>query len=89
MRATYAGALLNGPFAVIVGNNSSMIGFCDRLKLRPLTAAVKGNRSYLASEEAAIWAADGQPDESWPIDAGRPVVFDLEAKAVESLAHTV
>jgi glutamate synthase domain-containing protein 1 len=89
MRTTYAGALLNGPFAVIVGNDTSMIGFCDRLKLRPLTAAIKGDRSYLGSEEAAIWAVDGPPDESWPIDAGRPVVFNLEAKHVGSFAHTV
>jgi len=88
MRATYAGALLNGPFAVIVGFNQGMFGFCDRLKLRPLVAAEKGNRAYLASEEAAIWAIDGEPDRSWPIDAGRPVAFTLQEAQVGSLAVT-
>lgn len=76
-RETYAGALLNGPFAVIAGHNSGMVGLSDRLKLRPLAAATKGDRAYIASEEAAIWAVDGKPDESWPIDAGKPVRFDL------------
>lgn len=80
VRQTYAGALLNGPFAVIAGYDQGMVGFCDRLKLRPLTAARKGDRAYLASEEAAIWAVDGKPEESWPIDAGKPVVFNLEEK---------
>jgi glutamate synthase domain-containing protein 1 len=76
-RETYAGALLNGPFAVIAGHNTGMVGLSDRLKLRPLAAATKGDRAYIASEEAAIWAVDGRPDESWPIDAGKPVRFDL------------
>ncbi|HEY3396413.1 MAG TPA: glutamine amidotransferase family protein [Armatimonadota bacterium] len=88
MRQVYAGALLNGPFAVIAGYNGGMVGFCDRLKLRPLTAAEKGDRSYLASEEAAIWAVDGKPEVSWPIDAGKPVVFNLEEEKVASLANS-
>jgi glutamate synthase domain-containing protein 1 len=80
MRQTYAGALLNGPFGVIAGHNGGMFGMSDRLKLRPLAAATKGDRAYIASEEAAIWAVDGQPDEAWPIDAGTPVRFDLQGK---------
>jgi glutamate synthase domain-containing protein 1 len=88
MRTAYPGALLNGPFAVIAGNTTDMIGFCDRLKLRPLTAAENGDRAYLASEEAAIWAVNGKPERSWPIDAGKPVVFSLEENKVASLAHT-
>ena len=88
LRAAYAGALLNGPFAVLVGFAGGVLGFCDRLKLRPLTAAEKGDRVYLASEESAIWAMDGPPDRSWPIDAGKPVVFRLEEEKVAALAHT-
>ncbi len=88
LRQTYAGALLNGPFAVIAGYNGGMVGFCDRLKLRPLCAAEKGDRAYVASEEAAIWAVDGRPDRSWPIDAGQPVVFTLKEEKVAAFAHT-
>lgn len=78
MRQVYTGALLNGPFAVIAGHEGGMVGLSDRLKLRPLAAAEKGDKGYIASEEAAIWAAAGQPDRSWPIDAGKPVRFDLQ-----------
>ncbi len=55
-----------------------MVGLSDRLKLRPLVAAEKGDRAYIASEEAAIWAVDGKPDKSWPADAGTPVRFELQ-----------
>lgn len=78
MRTVYAGAMLNGPFAVIAGHNGGMVGLSDRLKLRPLVAATRGPRAYLASEEAAIWAVDGKPEVSWPVDAGSPVRFDLQ-----------
>ena len=78
MRVTYSGALLNGPFAVIAGHDGGMVGLSDRLKLRPLVAAESGDRAYIASEEAAIWAIDGKPEKSWPIDAGTPIRFDLE-----------
>ncbi len=77
MRRAYTGALLNGPFAVIAGHDGGMVGLSDRLKLRPLAAAEHGDRAYIASEEAAIWCAGGKPDKSWPIDAGKPVRFDL------------
>ncbi len=77
MRQTYSGALLNGPFGVIAGHNGGMFGMSDRLKLRPLAAATKGNKAFIASEEAAIWSVDGAPDKAWPIDAGTPVRFDL------------
>jgi glutamate synthase domain-containing protein 1 len=78
MRAAYAGALLNGPFAVIAGHNRGMVGLSDRLKLRPLVAATNGERCYIGSEEAAVWAADGAPETAWPIDAGKPVVFNMQ-----------
>jgi glutamate synthase domain-containing protein 1 len=77
LRTTYAGALLNGPFAVIAGHDTGMVGLSDRLKLRPLAAAVKGDKAYLGSEEAAIWAAGGKPEKAWAVDAGKPERFDL------------
>jgi len=78
IRQAYGGALLNGPFAVIAGHNGGMVGLSDRLKLRPLAAAQSGDRAYIASEEAAIWAVGGKPELSWPIDAGVPVRFNLQ-----------
>ena len=37
-----------------MGFTGGMIGLNDRLKLRPLVAARKDDRLYIASEEAAI-----------------------------------
>ena len=40
IRMAYASALMNGPFAIVVANRDFMMGFTDRIKLRPL---VSGN----------------------------------------------
>ena len=60
LRIVYGGALLNGPFSVLVGHSEGMIGLNDRTKLRPMCAARKGDMLYVSSEEAAIVATDVQ-----------------------------
>ena len=35
IRLTYGSALMNGPFAICVANEHSLVGFTDRIKLRP------------------------------------------------------
>jgi len=54
LRTVYASALLNGPFAIVIGHEGGMVGLNDRLKLRPLVAARKNNKLFIGSEEAAI-----------------------------------
>ncbi|MBN1214561.1 MAG: glutamine amidotransferase family protein [Candidatus Lokiarchaeota archaeon] len=59
IRATYRSAMLNGPFSIVVGQNSpkpTMIGLSDRKKLRPLVAAISNDENciYLSSEEASF-----------------------------------
>lgn len=77
VRATYGGALVNGPFSVLVSDGEVLIGLNDRIKLRPLVAAVHGDRLFLASEEAAIRAVCREPDRVWSPDAGEPVIGKL------------
>jgi len=77
LRMTYAPAMLNGPFGVIVSNSDTMIGLNDRIKLRPLIAATDGDFSYIASEEAAIRCI-AEPEKVWAPKAGTPVVAKLE-----------
>lgn len=79
IRAVYGGALLNGPFAVVVGSTGRMIGFSDRTKLRPQVCARGGDRLYIASEEAAIRTICPDPDVVWHPDGGEPVVGELQA----------
>lgn len=78
LRMTYASALVNGPFAVIVGHSRGMIGLNDRIKLRPLVAAVKDDLLYVASEEAAIREICPRPDRVWAPRAGQPVIGELK-----------
>ncbi len=74
LRAVYGPALLNGPFAVVLGMAEGMVALNDRIKLRPLVAARKGSMVYVASEESAIREICPRPDRSWMPRAGEPVV---------------
>jgi len=77
LRIIYGSALVNGPFSVVVANSRYMVGLNDRVKLRPLVAARKGNTLYLSSEEAAIRAACRDLDTVWMPKAGEPIVGRL------------
>ncbi|RPI63300.1 MAG: hypothetical protein EHM48_02725 [Planctomycetaceae bacterium] len=78
VRMTYAPALLNGPFSILVGFRGGMIALNDRIKLRPMTAASKGKRIYVASEEAAIRVICPQPDKVWQLPAGDPLLVKVD-----------
>jgi len=77
LRMVYGPALLNGPFAVVLGMGEGMVALNDRIKLRPLVAARKDSRVYVASEESAIREICPKPDRSWMPRAGEPVVARL------------
>ena len=77
LRQVYGSLLLNGPFAVIIAHQGEMIGLTDRIKLRPLTAAVNGTRLFLSSEEAAIRLVSPHLDRIWNPRGGEPVVASL------------
>ena len=83
LRMVYGPALLNGPFAVVLGMSDGMVALNDRIKLRPLVAARDGVIVYVASEESAIREICAHPAESWMPRAGEPVVARVspEAKA--------
>ena len=81
LRATYGGALLNGPFSVIAGFKNGIIALNDRVKLRPLVAARKDDFAYVASEEAAIRVVQNELDRVWSPAGGEPVIVMLEEPA--------
>jgi glutamate synthase domain-containing protein 1 len=74
LRAVYGPAMLNGPFAIVLGFNGGMVALNDRIKLRPLVAARKGDVIMVASEESAIRSVMDAPDRLWAPKAGEPVV---------------
>ena len=62
------------PFAIIVANNKMMMGLNDRIKLRPLVAALNGEYFFISSEESAIRVVCKSPEKIWTPKAGEPVV---------------
>ncbi|MHC4914124.1 MAG: class II glutamine amidotransferase [Planctomycetota bacterium] len=86
LRITYAGALLNGPFSVLLSHSGGMIGFNDRIKLRPMVAARSGQTLYVASEEASIREVCPDPERVWAAEGGVPVVGRLKSAGKEAAA---
>jgi glutamate synthase domain-containing protein 1 len=78
LRIIYGSALVNGPFAVVVANSTYMVGLNDRIKLRPLVAARKGDFLYISSEEAAIREVCKDLDTVWMPRAGEATIGRLK-----------
>jgi glutamate synthase domain-containing protein 1 len=83
IRMTYGSALLNGPFSILVANNTTLLGLNDRIKLRPLIVGVKEDRVYMSSEEQAIRSIEKNPEDVWAPKAGHPIIAKLEEEAIE------
>jgi len=79
LRMVYGPLLMNGPFAIIIGQTGRMIGFTDRIRLRPLTAATRGEMFYLSSEEASIRLISPDLDSVWTPGGGEPVIGELNS----------
>ena len=82
LRQVYSSLLINGPFTVIIANQSEMIGLGDRIRLRPLVAGMKGDMLYLSSEEAPMRLVCPDLDLTWIPKGGEPIVGRLETKEV-------
>jgi glutamate synthase domain-containing protein 1 len=79
LRTVYGSLLLNGPFTVVIARQGEMIGLTDRIRLRPLTAAVKGDLFFLSSEESAIRLICPELDRTWIPIGGHPVIARLKS----------
>jgi glutamate synthase domain-containing protein 1 len=77
IRQTYGQLLMNGPFTIIVARNGEMMGLGDRIRLRPLVAAIKGETLYISSELSAIYQIESSLDETWMPAGGQPVIGRL------------
>lgn len=92
LRVTYASALVNGPFSIILGSEEGLLALNDRLKLRALMVGEKGPMVYLASEQAAIEVVCPDAENIRSIEGGEPFVVQLDEvaarKAQESSENT-
>ena len=74
IRTVYGSAMLNGPFSIILGHKNGFLVLNDRIKLRPVVVATKGEKMYVASEEAAIREICKKPEDLWAPRGGEPVI---------------
>ena len=86
LRCVYGSAMLNGPFAIVLGFNGGMMALNDRIKLRPLVAARRGSIVMVASEESAICEVLEAPDLIWAPRAGEPVIARVASATVAAVA---
>jgi len=78
IRTMYSSLLVNGPFSIILGSRNGIVALNDRIKLRSLVAAEKGDFLYVASEESAIREVCPELDRIWTPRGGEPVIGLLE-----------
>ena len=78
LRQYYPQALLNGPFAILVGNGREMIAMNDNLKLRPLVGAKRGEQYYFSSEECSFEILCPDRENTWMLEGGKPHIVRIK-----------
>ncbi|MDR3209272.1 MAG: hypothetical protein LBT36_01405 [Oscillospiraceae bacterium] len=84
-RNVFSSYLITGPFSILVGFEGGMMALNDRLKLRSMVAAEKGDMVYASSEEAAIRLLEPNPDRVWAPSGGESVIARLYPEALAAL----
>jgi glutamate synthase domain-containing protein 1 len=85
LRQTYGSLLMNGPFSIIAARQGEMVGLTDRIKLRPLTAAIQDDKMFVSSEEAAIRCVSPSLENVWSPLGGEPVVARVNGFEAEQI----
>jgi len=74
LRTVFPGLLITGPFSIVLGFDGGLMALNDRLKLRSMVTAKKGDRVYVASEEAAIRAMEPAAEDFYAPAGGEPFI---------------
>ncbi len=77
LRTVFPSLLITGPFSIILGFTGGLMALNDRLKLRSMVTAEKGDRVFIASEEAAIRAMEPAAENLYAPAGGEPVIVRL------------
>lgn len=80
LRKRFSDLLITGPFSIIVGFDGGIMALNDRLKLRNMVVAEKGDRVYIASEEAAIRIVEPDVENVRFPRGGEPVIVTVRDK---------
>lgn len=81
LRQIYSSLLITGPFSIVMGFNGGLLALNDRLKLRSMVVAQKGNTVFIASEEAAIRSIEPDLDTIYAPAGGEPIIVRVKEGA--------
>ena len=81
LRTLFPSLLITGPFSIVLGFEGGLMALNDRLKLRSMVTAEKGDRVFIASEEAAIRAMEPAAENFYAPAGGEPVIVKVREGA--------
>lgn len=81
LRTVFPSLLITGPFSIVLGFTGGLMALNDRLKLRSMVVGEKGDRIYIASEEAAIRTMEPDAENIWAPAGGEPVIVRVKEGA--------
>ena len=81
LRTVFPSLLITGPFSIVLGFDGGLMALNDRLKLRSMVCAERGDRVFIASEECAIRAMEPEAEHVWAPAGGQPVIVRVKEGA--------
>lgn len=81
LRTVFPSLLVTGPFSIVLGFKGGLMALNDRLKLRSMVIAEKGDFVYIASEEAAIRTMESEVEKIWAPAGGEPFIVRVKEGA--------
>ena len=78
LRSVFPSLLITGPFSIVLGFNGGLMALNDRLKLRSMVVGEKGEKVFIASEEAAIRKMEPNAENIWSPAGGEPVIVKVK-----------
>ena len=81
LRTAFPSLLVTGPFSIVLGFNGGLMALNDRLKLRSMVVGEKGDKVFIASEEASIRTMEPDAENIWAPTGGEPVIIQVKEGA--------
>ncbi len=78
LRTMFPSLLITGPFSIVLGFSGGLMALNDRLKLRSMVVGKKGDKVFIASEEAAIRTMEPNAENIWAPAGGEPVIIKVK-----------
>ena len=81
LRTVFSSLLVTGPFSIVLGFEGGLMALNARLKRRSMVVGEKGDKVFIASEEAAIRTMEPNAENIWAPAGGEPVIVNVREGA--------